>query len=360
MEKKRLGYLDMVKGVGIFFVVLGHISYISQSALYWIFSFHMPLFFIVSGFLIDIKDEPSGKLSETVRKKFRSIIIPYLWFSLAYFIIDILNIYVFKNADFNTLTVNLISSVTFYGVSVLWFLPALFLSEVSFMLILKRFGKVPALIIPIVLATAGYFANLKFFTPLYTAHADSLLITSLINFVRVFLRAFVGCVFVSCSYFIHRLAVKLCADFDRLSSVKARVLQFLAGVIMLAANVYVSRLNGGAGMQFLVLNNLIFYFLAAFLGALGIILICKALPSVKLIEYYGRNSLIVMACHINFYILYASLLVAFKAVSYVKYAQHFVFLSVTVIVVFMLCTVVIEVINRFLPFVLGKTYKKRN
>ena len=51
MQQKRLTYLDMTKGVGIFLVILGHIEYIREDTLRWISSFHMPLFFFVGGIL---------------------------------------------------------------------------------------------------------------------------------------------------------------------------------------------------------------------------------------------------------------------------------------------------------------------
>lgn len=52
MEKKRIDYLDMVKGIGIILVVIGHSTLPSDSVITWLASFHMPLFFIVSGMLL--------------------------------------------------------------------------------------------------------------------------------------------------------------------------------------------------------------------------------------------------------------------------------------------------------------------
>ena len=52
---KRLNYLDFVKGFAILLVVLGHIYDISNPIKIWLYSFHMPLFFIISGILIRIE-----------------------------------------------------------------------------------------------------------------------------------------------------------------------------------------------------------------------------------------------------------------------------------------------------------------
>lgn len=40
----RIEWIDMVKGVGIFLVVIGHAGNIPNVKI-WIYSFHMPLFF---------------------------------------------------------------------------------------------------------------------------------------------------------------------------------------------------------------------------------------------------------------------------------------------------------------------------
>ena len=120
MEKtKRLDYLDMAKGFGIILVVLGHMEDIATGTRVWISSFHMPLFFMISGILMAVKNGQERDLLQCLKKRYRGIIIPYLWFSLSYFIIDIGNLYVVRNIDLHTFIVDTISSATFYGMSVL-------------------------------------------------------------------------------------------------------------------------------------------------------------------------------------------------------------------------------------------------
>ena len=75
-DKTRLEYLDAAKGLGILLVILGHIyawnPNINRKILVtWIYSFHMPLFFILSGYLIaDKLTVPC--YSEYFKKKFKS------------------------------------------------------------------------------------------------------------------------------------------------------------------------------------------------------------------------------------------------------------------------------------------------
>ncbi len=60
MNKKRELYLDIVKGMAIILVMIGHSTMANEYAPFghrsliqhFIFSFHMPLFFIISGYFI--------------------------------------------------------------------------------------------------------------------------------------------------------------------------------------------------------------------------------------------------------------------------------------------------------------------
>lgn len=58
-RKERVTYVDFAKGVTILFVIIGHMSQISIILKYFIFSFHMPMFFLTSGLFI--RDYSIGK-----------------------------------------------------------------------------------------------------------------------------------------------------------------------------------------------------------------------------------------------------------------------------------------------------------
>ncbi len=77
--KFRDGTLDVLKGIGIFLMVFDHVGWGNVCHTY-IQSFHMPLFFIVSGYLWR---ERTAK--ETFQKRFRSLMVPYFSFGGLYF-----------------------------------------------------------------------------------------------------------------------------------------------------------------------------------------------------------------------------------------------------------------------------------
>ncbi|MCC3671316.1 acyltransferase family protein [Terrisporobacter mayombei] len=55
-NKNRLYYLDNTRGFALLGVVIGHIYESNNAFINWIYSFHVPLFFIISGALLYYKD----------------------------------------------------------------------------------------------------------------------------------------------------------------------------------------------------------------------------------------------------------------------------------------------------------------
>ena len=354
-SKKRLDYLDMVKGIGIFFVVLGHMEDIATGTRVWISSFHMPLFFVVSGILMAVKDEPARDFTESVKKRFRQTIIPYLWFSLSYFVIDIGNLNVVHNIDQRTFITDTIDSLTFYGMSVLWFLPALFLASTGFLFLKKKFSDRTVAPMLTVIAVIAYSLKYFVFSKIWASYESSIAVTSLINFVYIFLRAAVAQSFVGYGYYAKKLFDGFSLrDTKAAAFVNKKTGSFAVGAALLALNIALAMYNGCADLRNIILNNVIIYYIAAFTGCFGIILICKAIPAIRPVTYFGRNSLIVMACHVNYYFLYAGIKLGWLVDSFNRHARHYVFVAVVIITVFALSAIVIEVINRFFPFVLGK------
>jgi len=75
-ERKRIEWLDIMKGLAILLVVYGHILQ-NEKVVDVIYMIHLPIFMFVSGLLY--KEE---KLKNNVIKKTKSILIPYFFFSM--------------------------------------------------------------------------------------------------------------------------------------------------------------------------------------------------------------------------------------------------------------------------------------
>ncbi|HLA07698.1 MAG TPA: acyltransferase family protein [Anaerolineales bacterium] len=121
---KRIEYIDIARGIGILLVVLAHndFGYISPFGHRVIYSFHMPLFFFLSGYFINT----SVSFFEFFKKRFHSILKPFL-FTL--FIIYFTSVS-FEKMAFGTALRRIAKSLYGTGVYIdwvqLWFLPHLF------------------------------------------------------------------------------------------------------------------------------------------------------------------------------------------------------------------------------------------
>lgn len=79
----RLDYIDIAKGIGISLVVLGHTTItisggIGKFVHDFLYLFHMPLFFLISGYLYNHKREQT--LWSYSKRKLYSLAIPFLFF----------------------------------------------------------------------------------------------------------------------------------------------------------------------------------------------------------------------------------------------------------------------------------------
>ncbi|MBE9007391.1 acyltransferase family protein [Fortiea sp. LEGE XX443] len=159
----KIDWIDFWKGIGIFSVVFSHVVEEGVSEyLYW---FHMPLFFFISGFLY--KDKYDYKTY--FQKKFSSLLVPYFSFLLLYSGLQSLS-YVAKAIKSDSiLPLNELVSFTvaylynqIYGGALLanwfgvfWFVTCLFMTQQIYNFIYKEFGINNTLMISIMLVSYG-------------------------------------------------------------------------------------------------------------------------------------------------------------------------------------------------------------
>ena len=92
IKKNRYTEIDIARGIGIFFVVLGHSIKQTQIQAAWIriltyiiYSFHMPLFFCLSGFVsAKILRMHKHERIQYVSSRARRLLIPYFTIGLIY------------------------------------------------------------------------------------------------------------------------------------------------------------------------------------------------------------------------------------------------------------------------------------
>lgn len=71
ISKERYAWIDVAKGYGILCVIWAHLP--NEGLNPWIYSFHMPLFFFLSGYVFHIRYD----FREFVKRKVKTLIVPY-------------------------------------------------------------------------------------------------------------------------------------------------------------------------------------------------------------------------------------------------------------------------------------------
>lgn len=169
MKQKRLQYFDIAKGITILLVILGHtLSFGWKREL--IFSFHMPLFIICSGYFFKNRG-----IKEEIKILIKTLLIPYIcWL----FIYNFLTIFLSDNITIHSFSENiclyirllLLSSCSpspgklniitgnIGGVGSLWFIPMLIMTRIIFLFIKKisKENHIMLFCIVIMLSFIGY------------------------------------------------------------------------------------------------------------------------------------------------------------------------------------------------------------
>ncbi len=163
----RHDWVDALRAIGIVLVVLGHTLGISEGVEKYIFSFHMPLFFFISG-LVLTPTRLSHPFVEALRHYGRRLLLPYLLFSLLTYLPWVL-VTRHYGAD-AALGVEAWRPVigTFYGVGVdswlqhnamLWFFPCLFVTHLVFRMVYALMKGCGQYVMITVIAGLGYLLS---------------------------------------------------------------------------------------------------------------------------------------------------------------------------------------------------------
>ena len=78
IKGKRINYIDTTKAILIIFVVIGHI-FLNGKIHDFIYTFHIPAFFIISGILFNAKDK---SYFIALKNKIYSLIVPFIFLKL--------------------------------------------------------------------------------------------------------------------------------------------------------------------------------------------------------------------------------------------------------------------------------------
>lgn len=181
---KRIEWIDYAKCLGILLVIFGH-SY-SSPLTSWLYTFHMPLFFFLSGLTFKV----SGSFKDFTKRKAKGLLVPYLGYS----VIRLAWLSLLAIAQHNIavipkylLGIFICTRETDYSIG-LWFLPLLFAAEMLLYPVFRYAKKSSAQIIILILCGMISFAYTSFVAIPLPHGIDVAPLASLFIFSGVFLK----------------------------------------------------------------------------------------------------------------------------------------------------------------------------
>jgi fucose 4-O-acetylase-like acetyltransferase len=136
----RQVWIDALKGMGISVVVVGHVTY-NPLLMKTIFMFHMPLFFVLGGWLHNAKVAPAHYL----KTKALTLLVPYLSFLVLLWPLELLVSYPGQVWDGAWIWHDLLTPLLLGGplltgfASVFWFVTCYFLTQQLMHFLLRRY-----------------------------------------------------------------------------------------------------------------------------------------------------------------------------------------------------------------------------
>lgn len=267
---KRLDYIDRAKGIAILLMILGHAAP-GRVILTWIFAFHMPLFFIVSGVLVREKFRGTISFFEvktSFKKRLFQLGIPYVVFSLVLTLFyGFLNYTTSGNWGVFSYIFQI---VTLQGVDSLWFIPCYFVAENVMKLTCMRSS-----VFVNIIGVSSILLIIAFFL---SEHISSFWMLRL------------GLKFVICYSFVY-IGYVLCG-----LSLLRRLNGNIAIIVFCVCSI-LALYNGFSEIGSLRLNNPILYYM----NAMGItwalfffLNVSKDTVVMKSLSFFGRNSIIIL------------------------------------------------------------------
>lgn len=325
----RIAWLDQLKGFGIILMVYGHNFPALEE---YIYSFHMPLFFIIAGIF-----HPKKINIPTIKKRFRQILLPYFLWSFILF-----GFWLFIGRKFGE-SVHLDLSITknFIGIFFaqgdinfmnwgipMWFLPTIFLTFLLFGLILKIKNTILQYSVLVMSIVLGFL---------------------IANFCRVYLFWSLDVALVSLFFYSFGFYAK---DFIKSNNNKGVLSLLIIGVIHVAVSLFllqkIDMYRSTYGNEILFLLNSLVGFL--FWGSLF-----KNFLPLKFLVFFGKNTIPVLALQaraLSFIKLFLFLILGLSIFEFTEFEKVILTLGQLIILF-----PILIFINKYIPILNGKNKK---
>ena len=289
MGSGRIKAIDVAKGLGMLFIMWGHIMRYGISN-HRVYVFHIPLFFFLSGLVFSY--DRYGDFKTFLKRKFHTLLVPYFFYSVVTWAIWAAYSYI-THSEVDSYWMPLLQTFIAQGSAgflvhngTLWFVTCLFVVECLYWLI----GRLP---IGVRIAVLVICAALGVFMSTYKGPVDFRLLPWNIEVAFMAIVFYAGGVLVK-----NKWSLELVNN-----GIKTHTLLSIILSALLAFVVYiVAVVNGKVSMGHADPGNYpVLFYVGAFCGIAMVyivsVLISDMLGKHSFIEWFGKNSYCVMAIH---------------------------------------------------------------
>ena len=335
-SKTRIGYLDSIRGLMLFWMLVVHISLnygiikfgeaVVKPDVFSMMSFFMTPFYFFSGYLFNTK----RSFKDFTLNKINKLIIPYVFFTI--FGIVIYQIYCkIANGTFDLSSGYLksfISTACLKSNTPCWFFISLFCVSEIYYILSKHVGNGTKRIIILIAFALAFFTNGK---------------TQILGYGNVLL----GLVYFHCGQELKNNGTML---HETKVLIIASVLFLTLGLLLPSSLSFVLNLLKG-GNYFV---NLVFSLSACMILFLTLSKLNDGNKAVSIIQYFGQISLVVFAFH-RPVLNYISEPILRNLCPEISYA---VFLAVNLVVLLSLSVLIHKFLNKYIPLAIGGISKE--
>lgn len=344
-DTNRIYWVDLLKGLAMISMVFAHV--ISDEVpggqcliKSFIYSFHMPLLFFLSGYVFSPDKYPRFK--DLLMSKIKSIILPMVIFTIANELVNIVYYGILLqdiNISIGKICNDFIGLLLQYRIGkyagMFWFLPCLFIAEVLLYWYVKIYN---------------YSIYIYLITLIATYSVGGILVKNGILLPYTIEMSMIAVIFVGIGYFL-----KMKDYILQKLSIYTSIIFFTVNVVLTYCNYAVA---GRVDMCDGNLGSLVLYVIAAQSAICGWIIVAQKSKELKVLQYIGKNSLL-------FYLLGKIGIIFQNIIIYNILHTNIITIGNLGLIVGVVCTFIYFVclypftlvINNKMPFLIGK-FKK--
>lgn len=333
-EKKRVVWIDQLRALTFYTVILGHMS-LAKPLKDWVYSFHMPLFFMISGLTFNVQKIYATSFKDYAVKLAKRMLVPYFWLQMLSFILRYMVNILGSHKEVPVIRYfegMLIGNNNIIGApsNPLYYVLLLFLAQLGLWLVI-RIAKADKIKSGVILAALSVIS---------IALQKRDLVWHINVIPTAMLLIFIGVLLMDA----YRLYGK------KLSEMSRGAYLGICGVLLVAGYL-LSRYNGRISIHgnYYGRDYVVFLFCAV-TTSLALAMLVILLPHSKLLTFIGGNTLFYLGIH-------KPLLLVFETVCK-GYDAHWAFLLFGSLLCFFGLAPVVWIANKYFPYVCGNPIRE--